>query len=158
MLQKSLILLGTAFLIVQVTSFSTKGSPKSLLREYVTINGTEYYIDNFGVSRDEAKADCDSRNMTLLAFDEPNEWENARVWLLFNGYDWDWFWTSAIRHVNSTTWIWESTGEEVTEFFWGADQPDITPGELETCLDFRVRNGGWDDDDCSIYLLGFICE
>ncbi|XP_065336737.1 uncharacterized protein LOC135937513 [Cloeon dipterum] len=125
---------------------------------YVSINGSDYYIELFGRSRADATFNCELKNMTLVSFYDTSEWQNIREWLVFNGYEFYWFWTSAIRHKNSITWIWESNGELVTGFYWGFGQPDIPQGESETYMYFRPWSGGWDDGDSPNLSLSSICE
>lgn len=73
-------------------------------------------------------------------------------------YDTNWFWTSALRDVNSTNWYWETTGESITEFFWKLGQPSIDNQASQTCINFSYIAGGWDDDDCRKYYLDAMCE
>ncbi|XP_059486451.1 macrophage mannose receptor 1-like [Neocloeon triangulifer] len=128
-------------------------------RGYVNVNGTVYYIDTFTVHRDEAKVECEARNMSLISFHQtPEKFDYTVSWLFTYGYEWDWMWTGALKEVNSSVWIWEPTGEEFSYFRWGPDQPSVNDDSIRTCMDFNSRSAGWDDDDCEQYLLGFICE
>ncbi|XP_059486452.1 lectin subunit alpha-like [Neocloeon triangulifer] len=125
---------------------------------YVNVTGTEYYIETTSrVHRDEAKVECEARNMSLISFQTLKKFEDTVNWLFDYGYDTYWFWTGALKEVNSSVWIWEPTGEEFTYFQWGWDQPTVNNDSIRTCIDFKVFSG-WDDDDCEQYSLGYICE
>jgi hypothetical protein len=51
-------------------------------REFVDINGTSFFIDiHSGYYRDEAKAMCESLNMTMVTFDTEEKWMNVMAWL-----------------------------------------------------------------------------
>jgi len=74
-------------------------------------------------------------------------------------YDWNWFWTGALRDEGSTAWYWEETGAEITEFYWGFGQPSMDQDLVRSCIDFSFTSGGWDDDSCeSFLLLDVMCE
>jgi len=143
----------------------------------VEINGTSYFIDTSFEHRDEAQANCEAMNMTLVTFETPGKYEIFSKWLAANGklhnylpiitffyefltqdYSVDWFWTGGMKDVNSTRWYWEPTGNEITEFFWRPLQPDVEDISIRTCIDFKIGSGGWDDDDCDFYVMGKICE
>jgi len=48
----------------------------------VDINGTTYFIDSVNyLYRYEAKAQCESMNMTLATFDTKEKWNNMMTWI-----------------------------------------------------------------------------
>jgi len=55
------------------------------VREFVDINGKSYFIDTFGYQRDESNAQCQSMNMSMVAFDDAQEWNDVESWLITNG-------------------------------------------------------------------------
>jgi len=60
----------------------------------------------------------------------------------------NWFWTDALRNENSTTWFWETSGAEITEFFWEANEPSLDDFLKERiCINFNPAYF-WYDDMC----------
>jgi hypothetical protein len=115
-------------------------------------------------------------NMSMVAFDDAQEWNDVEAWLFMNGKTplfcgcpiakyhfcadmaWSWFWTAGLRDENSTNWYWESTAAEVSEFNWLPGQPSMNEDLIRSCINFNADQGGWDDDDCELYLMGTMCE
>jgi len=61
----------------------------------------------------------------------------------------------------STTWYWETTGAEITEFYWGIDQPKYeNPFNADICFRIFVHpeNNGWYDDMCMYSSGAVMCE
>jgi hypothetical protein len=53
---------------------------------FVEIGGDTYYIDTATVNfRDEASALCQSMNMSLVTFEDPEKWNNMVLWIFING-------------------------------------------------------------------------
>jgi hypothetical protein len=55
------------------------------VREFVDINGKSYFIDTFGYHRDASNDQCQSMNMSMVAFDDAQEWTDVESWLINNG-------------------------------------------------------------------------
>jgi hypothetical protein len=55
------------------------------VREFVVIGGKNYFMDTAVYHRDESSALCQSMNMSLVAFEEPDEWNNMVLWIFING-------------------------------------------------------------------------
>jgi len=73
-------------------------------------------------------------------------------------FETNWFWISAMRDEGSTTWYWETTGAEITEFYWKLGQPSMDEVLVKTCINFSSASAGWDDDACTKYYLDAMCE
>jgi len=60
----------------------------------------------------------------------------------------------------SETWYWESSGAEITQFFWAEDQPKYGLMSDEMCIVFRPneRENSWIDIQCFIYPNFTMCE
>jgi len=72
----------------------------------------------------------------------------------YKEYHFTWFWSDALRDEGSTTWYWEETGAEITEFYWDPINPHRTRiwSGLALIL-ISSYLGGLDDDECDIFLL-----
>jgi len=77
------------------------------------------------------------------------------------GFEVNHFWTYAMKDAFTTTWYWETTGAEITEFFWGLSQPKYDdPYDLNLCISIFIHpeNLGWYDNLCTYWKYGVICE
>jgi len=61
-----------------------------------------------------------------------------------------------MRDENSTTWFWETTGAEITEFFWEANEPNLN-FEERTGITFNPVNL-WYDDRCDVWSFPAMCQ
>ncbi|XP_059486546.1 lymphocyte antigen 75-like [Neocloeon triangulifer] len=127
-------------------------------RGFVHVNGTKYFIDTTPTHRDDAQAECISRDMNLISFQTEQKYDDAVQWLYDNGHEYDWMWSGALKNENSSTWIWEPIGEEISYFRWAPDEPTVNNDTIRTCISFSFWSLGWDDDNCLEYSLGYICE
>jgi hypothetical protein len=76
----------------------------------------------------------------------------------FTGYDF-WLWTSGHRDINESSWTWSSTNEHFTYLGWAPNQPDVSEN-TEDCVDFSglLTAGNWEDDECDLWEMSYICE
>lgn len=146
---------------------------------FVNVNGSDFYIEKNLVSRAESQALCESLNMTLISFETADKWTMISNWTFANGidikfvqnkygfftkicffkdYQYDWFWTGGIKDVADNVWKWESTGAEISDFFWQRDQPSLVNPVMNVCIDFVTAYQGWDDDYCAFFILNTLCQ
>jgi hypothetical protein len=53
---------------------------------FVEIGGDTYYIDtSLVLHHDESSALCQSMNMSLVTFEDPEKWNNMVLWIFING-------------------------------------------------------------------------
>ncbi|XP_059486917.1 lectin BRA-3-like [Neocloeon triangulifer] len=139
-------------------SLGLENKSEGSFRDYVEIEGITYYVSTGFVNRENAFSECRVRGMNLVSF-EGGQWMSVASWLRNNGLSNNWFWTGGLRPENSPTWIWESSGQPITDFHWEHDQPSGNGSTSRFCIDFNLDFGGWDDDDClSNYYFGYICK
>jgi hypothetical protein len=75
------------------------------------------------------------------------------------GYDY-WMWTSGHRAAGENSWAWSAINEPFTFDAWAPLQPDVQM-DIEACADFAgtlVASAGWEDDDCELWQMSFLCE
>ena len=123
-------------------------------------DGRLYVLCPDAVNHAEAVAACASAGLTLLAIDsaEEQEW----VW----GMSGDMFpegtkdvWIGLNDHAEEGAHAWpDGSAPEFTN--WAERQPDNGAGGVdEDCVEMSQYTGGqWNDIDCSLEYLGFICE
>jgi len=63
-----------------------------------------------------------------------------------------------LRDADSTSWYWEETGAEITDFYWAKDNPSMNADLVKSCIDFNYFYGGWDDDEREIFFYDVLCE
>ncbi|XP_059469403.1 perlucin-like [Neocloeon triangulifer] len=159
MIAKNVFLVAIVFFLME----SHCGESASLNNkvDYSYLLGENYMVDysNPYNMRSEAVRQCELAGMHLLSIETDGEWEAVKLWILINGVYWGNFWTSAVKEAGSTRWVWESSGEEVTNFHWSKSQPTLGFSDtVKHCIGFSVELGGWYDYVCNEESLSYFCE
>ncbi|XP_059482389.1 E-selectin-like [Neocloeon triangulifer] len=138
-------------------------NPSLFLGGYVDIDGQQYYVNaSKYFTKDEARADCQSRNMELISFEEKTKYDAINLWAQQNQneLDYHWFWMGAER-VNTTDWRWEVSGKRIKDFYWADAEPNLAADDNDTiCLSFVSYSfaSGWCDDICDTTQNALICQ
>lgn len=118
-------------------------------------------------------------NMSLVTFEGPDEYltvlnglqelgmrrahfQRRRSYLIFRaGFDRFWYWSNGFRRSGATDWTWVTADETevaIEQFYWAPRQPS-EDNSTDTCVNFNVAEGGWEDDHCdAVYYLSYICK
>ncbi|CAB3362891.1 Hypothetical predicted protein [Cloeon dipterum] len=135
---------------------TSRNSPR--IKEFVTINGSEYYIDSDSwLTQDQSKTDCITRNSRLVTFSSREKYNDLVTYLSTRGLGWTWFWTDGLRPVSSSRWFWSNSNTEITQFLWAVNRPEAQSLSQSRCITFSFDFKGWDDDPCNI-VLPHVCE
>jgi hypothetical protein len=74
-----------------------------------------------------------------------------------------WYWTNGFRPSNESEWTWVTANSSdcevpITEFYWAPWHPS-EDNSSDTCINFNVGRGGWEDDHCDgVCYLNCLCE
>ncbi|CAB3381234.1 Hypothetical predicted protein [Cloeon dipterum] len=161
MVSSNFLLAAIAVYVINVIPHSKAASIENRETAYweSSVEDNEFYVQFSPVSRDEAFKRCQSMDMHLAAITSQQKWESVKFWLLLNGFYWGYFWTSGVMELGASSWVWENSRQEVTEFQWAPFQPELINGDAERqCIGFTVELGGWYVFDCDHERLSFICE
>ncbi|XP_065335131.1 uncharacterized protein LOC135936298 [Cloeon dipterum] len=140
---------GRIALLLLAASLGASALPVERETEIININGEEYLLSNVPMTRHESMAFCASRNMSLLSFDRPGRYEDLYFWSWETGWSSAIFWTSALREEGQKKWIWETSGEQITDFHWGLQQPELANNYSRQCFFFWPYFGGNFDELCT---------
>ncbi|XP_059480037.1 uncharacterized protein LOC132199392 isoform X2 [Neocloeon triangulifer] len=129
--------------------------------EYVVIDGHKYFINRTDVTRNEAKAECKSRGMKLISFEEFGKWETVKKYVANNNPYHTTYWMGAKRAANSLRWRWEGSGRTVQNFDWALTFPQYNNDVVYPfCLKFMLEQyfNGWTDSYCDYGVGGILCQ
>lgn len=123
----------------------------------VVNEGRTYLFCPATVAWPEARAHCESFGYDLVRIDDAAEQEF--VWSVQGARGGD-AWIGLHDRDGEGAWVW-SDGTELGGFaHWADEQPDAGEGEVdEDCVEIiAAEAGGWNDRDCAIDYLDYICE
>lgn len=124
--------------------------------------GTPYILCPDAVSHAEARAACASAGMRLVTIDSAEEqewiWTTSDSMFIEGAKD---VWIGLGDADDEGTYVWEDGSPLGTYRNWADNQPDNggSGGVDEDCVEMgQYTEGKWNDQDCSLEYLGFICE
>lgn len=119
--------------------------------------GRRYLFCPDVVTWEEADANCKSFGYELAKIESAEEQEF--VWSIAAETEGD-YWIGLTDRETEGTFVWTDGTELGAYANWATEQPDSGDGEVEEdCVELlQIENGGWNDRNCDIDYLDYICE